>query len=85
MKSPLMKCGHVAQGEDEGGNPICVVCVGIKEGAKEIAEKQPDLKGRKAECSQCNNTTESSLDLPFFEYHPEREMDKYYCGCKGWN
>lgn len=84
MNNPMMKCGHVAQGEDENGNPVCVVCIGIKEGATEVAENQPDLKNRKAECAYCGRKRDSDLSLPFFEYTPEYEYDKYYCGCKGW-
>jgi hypothetical protein len=85
MNNPMMKCGHVAQGEDENGKPVCVVCIGIVEGAREVAEEQPHLKSRKAECSQCSRTVESSLNLPFFEHNPNHKVDRYYCGCWGWN
>lgn len=27
----------------------------------------------------------SSTDLPFFQHHPDREYDDYYCGCFGWS
>lgn len=27
----------------------------------------------------------SSLDLAFFEYKPNEEHDKFYCGCFGWD
>lgn len=46
---PLMKCGHVAQGLDSKGNPVCAICYGIREGATEVAEPAP-LEGRKARC-----------------------------------
>lgn len=50
MRMPLMKCGHTAQGVDENGNPVCVICYGINAGATEIADT-PDLEGRKARCA----------------------------------
>ena len=28
---------------------------------------------------------ESSIELPFFEYKPDKEYDKFYCGCGGWD
>lgn len=27
----------------------------------------------------------SSPDLPFFEHKPDRDTDRYYCGCFGWD
>lgn len=84
-KPPLMKCGHVAQGEDGDGNPVCIICIGIKEGAREVDPHPPELKGRMAECTDCGKTVESSYDLPFFAHYPDREKDSYYCGCWGWD
>ncbi len=91
----LMACGHVAQGVNGNGDPVCVVCFGIREGATIVAEK-PSLEGRRAYCSYATGRdgespkvhsegVPSSWDLPFFSYRPERETDTYYCGCWGWD
>lgn len=83
--SVIMKCGHVAQGKDEAGNPVCVICVGITPNAKIIDESKPNLEGRKATCFYCRREQPSNTDLPFFEHRPDRETDAYYCGCYGWD
>lgn len=80
----LMKCGHTSNATDENGNPVCLICVGIKKGAEEIAEYQPDLKNREAKCMDCGKKVNSELNLPFFEHKPESEYDRFYCGCRGW-
>ena len=85
--SILMKCGHTAQGKDENGNPLCVICLGDGK-ARQIENNKPDLTDRKARCSyygSCKSETKSSYDLPFFEHRPWLEFDKYYCGCEGWD
>ena len=84
-KTPLMKCGHAANAKDSKGNPVCVICVGIHPGAKEIEEESPDLSNRKAICSYGHAIVPSSTELAFFEYLPKEEYDRYYCGCKGWD
>ena len=84
-KHPLMACGHVAQGKDDQGKPVCVICIGISAGATKIADKKPCLKGRMARCSSCRNRVKSALDLPFFAYRPSSKEDSYYCGCQGWS
>lgn len=34
----------------------------------------------------CCCETDSSIDLPFFEYRPNSEFDRFYCGCAmGWD
>lgn len=81
---PLMKCGHAAQGTDKGGNPVCVICIGLDDGAKVVAE-EPNLEGRKASCPYCHKQVDSSTNLPFFEHLPNRGWDVYYCGCRGWD
>lgn len=78
----LMKCGHTAQGK-ENGKPCCVICFPKKE-AFEIVEEF-DLKNRIAKCCYCNKETKSDLNLPFFEYKPNEKFDEYYCGCYGWD
>lgn len=81
----LMKCGCRAQGVDAAtGRPVCVVHIGIKPGADEVADP-PELDRRFAQCGYCQRRRCSSLALPFFEYHPEREQDSFYCGCRGWD
>lgn len=81
----LMKCGCRAQGVNAAtGKPVCVVHIGIKAGADEVADA-PDLTGRIAQCCYCRAQAASSLALAFFEHHPERKLDSYYCGCRGWD
>lgn len=80
----LMQCGHSAQGKNHLGQPCCVICYGIKPGAL-IPAPEMNLQGRKARCSYgVHADTESSINLPFFRYWPDRDMDEYYCGCHGW-
>lgn len=80
-----MKCGHTANAKDENGNSVCAICIGINEGATQIANESPNLENRNAECCYCNKIKKSSFDLPFFEYKPNEKYDKFYCGCWGWD
>ena len=80
---PLMKCGCVAQGEITAPGPTRPVCV-IHD-CDVPADVQPDLTGRTASCSLCDNQAPSSLDLAFFEYHPDWNTDRFYCGCRGFD
>lgn len=45
----MMECGHAAQGRDQDGNPVCVICFGIDTGWN-IPVETPDLSGRTARC-----------------------------------
>jgi len=90
---PLMKCGHTASATTEIPNSdgtgtikiyCCASCFGITEDGK-IIDNQPDLTGRKAKCSYCDKVRDSSFDLPFFSYQPDKEFDNFYCGCMGWD
>ena len=94
MTTPLMKCGHAAQGTDRNGNPLCVSCFGIRQGADEVDENPPSLEGRMARCTyypgggkyhKCAEPKASSTTLAFFSYCPESQFDNYYCGCWGWD
>lgn len=85
MPNPMMKCGHAANAQDENGNPCCVICVGIDPGAEIIDNSSPSLEDRKSKCTYCDNTRDSSADLPFFKHQPNKDVDSHYCGCKGWN
>jgi hypothetical protein len=85
MSKPMMKCGHAANGKDEYGHPVCVVCIGIVKGAETIDMNPPDLTNRTARCSDCDRTRPSSTDLAFFRYRGNRETDSFYCGCRGWD
>lgn len=67
---PMMKCGHAA-----GDTPNAFI----------VEDKEIDLTGRKARCSYCGSLRDSSPNLPFFEYKPDREFDRFYDGCKGWD
>lgn len=80
----LMKCGHVALGRTANGRPACPICLGVIPGADEVDPSNPDLTGRIATCP-CGKTRPSEYSLPFFEHRPHRDMDCYYCGCRGWD
>lgn len=95
---PLMECGHVAnayallpvneeytdQMQNSRNGKIyvhsCVIC-----DSDVIAEDQTMPDDRKAKCSLCGKVVDSSYDLAFFKYQPDKEYDDYYCGCEGWN
>ncbi len=83
----LMACGHVAQGVDCKGLPVCAVCIGINEGATVPMEESemPDLTGRKAKCGECTQKATSRFSLPFFQHRKDSKFDQYYCGCRGWD
>jgi len=80
----MMKCGHTAQAVDREGNPHCVICYGIHPGAS-VVESPPNLSGRFAVCYMCKQEKPSSVKLPFFEYTPAKDKDRFYCGCRGWD
>ncbi len=86
MTTPLMKCGHAANGTIYGTDvPCCVVCFGINPGAEEVDHDPPDLSAREAECLYCRRKKPSGGGgLPFFEHRPDRDCDSFYCGCRGW-
>jgi hypothetical protein len=66
-----------------------------------ISDAAPDLTNREALCRYRSPGTygarrgekrgsrhgyvKSSVDLPFFEHHPDKPFDEYYCGCFGWD
>ena len=81
---PMMKCGHAANAT-MNGKPVCAICAGINPLATVVDEAPPSLEGRTAACSYCRKEVPSSTNLPFFSYHPARQHDDYYCGCRGWN
>ncbi len=81
----LMKCGHVAQGEDDIGKPVCVICAGLREGYDVPVMEPPPLTDRKARCGDCNSEVDSKYTLPFFEHNSKKPKDRYYCGCQGWD
>lgn len=86
----LMQCGHVANGVVyKTGKPICALCAGFGPEA-EIVEREcserDGLEERKAVCCYGGHEiVDSSWELPFFKYQPEKEYDEYYCGCMGWD
>jgi len=94
----MMGCGH-ASNAVSAGEPVCVICVGIVPGAREVVAG-PDLTGREAHCSYHtpgrygrgaverdgrHAWTPSRDSLAFFEYRPDAATDLYYCGCFGWD
>ena len=84
MSEILMKCGHTSNAKTPDGQPTCAMCAGIHPEAYVIEDKPPELKGRTAMCTTCNNRRKSSYTLPFFKKNDEG-MDSFYCGCRGWN
>lgn len=80
MNDVLMKCGHTAMARDDNGNPVCPICM-----CTEIVNAKPNLEGRKARCMYCGDEVPSSVNLPFFKYQEDKEYDRYYCGCLGWD
>lgn len=81
---PMMGCGHAANARTHTGDPVCVICYGIMAGATEVVPS-PNLEGRVARCSDCKSEVPSGLALAFFEYRPDNDSDRFYCGCRGWN
>lgn len=81
----IMKCGHAANGVDKDGKPYCVICAGLTPNAYIVDDNVPDLTGRKARCSQCGCIVPSNANLFLFEYRPNWDYDKFYCGCGGWD
>ena len=85
----MMKCGHAANAVGKDNKPCCVICAGIIAGAYEVDDSPPSLIGRKAICAYSatkrHGEVDSSPNLAFFEYRPERQEDIYYCGCRGWD
>ena len=97
-RHPMMVCGHAAQGICRESNgvkfnppiPSCLICSCL-----EINKDPPNLEGRLAKCSyrakrnglkhEPEATKPSSSALAFFEYKPDSEFDRYYCGCHGWD
>lgn len=85
MNEPvLMKCGHTANAEYDDGKPCCLICSPKRE-AYEVVNDKPDLTGRKAKCTDCGEIVDSNWNLPFFEYCPDKEYDRFYSGCWGWD
>ena len=85
MNEPvLMKCGHTANAEYDNGKPCCLIC-SLKREAYEVVDDKPDLTGRKAKCTDCGEIVDSNWNLPFFEYCPDKEYDRFYSGCWGWD
>lgn len=85
MNKHLMRCGHVANGKDNKGNPVCCICIGITNKAKIIEEKVPDLSGRKAFCAECHKCECSSYNLPFFEYCGDGSFKSKLCKNCGYS
>lgn len=84
-----MACGHQANAsctrkdgiDYDPPVPSCVIC-----GCIEVAPA-PDLTGRVARCGYCGTERPSTerARLAFFEFCGDREHDRFYCGCRGWD
>lgn len=97
----VMKCGDVAHGTDEAGNPVCVVHVGGKRDAEAREEAAgPPLEGRKSKCTcgAIENSDGTRADggrnwrgpVPFLSVNPDYDeaagrLDSHYCGHAGWD
>lgn len=87
--TPIMTCGHAANAirtaaygvKYDPPLPCCAICDCV-----DIAKEQPDISGRNATCAYCGHKAPSSAyRLAFFEHCPDKEHDRYYCGCRGWD
>jgi hypothetical protein len=79
--SVLMKCG--CRGSATWKDGVCCP-VHFPSIESTMIVESPNLEGRKARCNG-QAEVDSSLDLAFFEYLPDKEFDRYYCGCRGWD
>lgn len=84
MPTPMMKCGHAANATDANGRPCCAIHAGLTEDAYIVVEG-PSLEGRLAKCGICKKSVPSNTNLAFFEHCPDKEFDRFYCGCRGWD
>lgn len=78
----LMRCSHSANATmmvDGKRVPACVICECI-EPAKNV-----DLTNRKMQCCDCGKILPSNENAAYFKYRPEFELDRFYCGCQGWD
>jgi hypothetical protein len=83
-ETPMMGCGHAANAV-RGDQPVCVICIGIVDGADEVVDA-PDLMGRQSQCTYCRKVVPSRLSLPFFSMtKPGNGYDSHYDGCMGWD
>lgn len=85
MTTPMMMCGHAANAT-KGDQPVCVICCGLRHGWDVVDPNHAMLEGRTARC-YCGSTAPSSPTLAFFEHLPDGAtgMDRFYCGCRGWD
>lgn len=79
----MMACGHSANAKmrtPDGDVPACAICFTTEQ------KPLPDLTNRRSRCGYgCGRETDSSFNLPFFEYRPNGTFDAHYCGCRGWD
>jgi hypothetical protein len=81
---PMMQCGHAANATQDG-RPVCVICVGIVDGADRVDPDPPPLGGRTMVCGSCRAERPSDRSAAFFQARPDREKDSFYDGCRGWD
>lgn len=85
---PIMECQCAADGVTMLNEPVC-----ITHSCRDIADPQPEFKGRTAKCVYCGKEKPSSTSLAFFELKINKKQwdgkpykrDRFYCGCRGWN
>lgn len=97
----MMACGHAANStqtlNDGTTRPSCIICLCSEVGVQpDLTDRVArcfyfGVKTRKNECRVCTRDgfcgcyRPSSMDLAFFEYHPDKEFDDFYCGCQSWD
>ncbi len=82
-KSPyclICDCGEVADEPNLSGRMARCSCYGMIVGRKNETWYPQMMNG-----NRCGSIVPSSTDLPFFEYRPNFEFDKFYCGCQSWD
>jgi hypothetical protein len=99
--TPMMKCGHAANAISNGKPCciICFMTIGDdsmtpmdtpdltnRRARCSYYNTQPNHK-HEGRCDRniCHCEEPSSSNLAFFEYRPNEEYDRFYCGCFGWD
>jgi len=79
--------------------PACVICscFDVDPNPPDLNERKARCtfygkRTRRNECSVCSKgdgtckcERPSTDNLAFFQHHPDKEFDEFYCGCWSWN
>lgn len=98
---PIMRCGHAATGRVDGQFvcAACIGLnrgatqpmdpqpnlEGRRARCRDYGSGSPSCTRWSCGDRVCRCERPSSPALPFFQYHPDREFDSFYCGCWGWD